>query len=122
MIPNTRKVGLEGVKFNASVGYFEEERILKNDFLVDIYVVFEANDKTENLHHTVDYSHLYQICDHFFKVGAMLIETVGKSILEEVKKYYPFVDIISIKIQKLNPPIKAEIKNSFVELTYQKVS
>ncbi len=120
MIPNIRKLGLEGVKFNSPVGYFEEERILKNNFLVDVYVVFEANGKTESLHNTIDYTHLYQICEHFFKMGAMLIETVGQNILDEIKQNYPFVDTICIKINKLNPPVKAEIQNSFIELTYQK--
>jgi dihydroneopterin aldolase len=33
---------------------------------------------------------------------------------------YPFLKEVHIKINKLNPPINAEIKNSFIELNYSK--
>ncbi len=117
-----RKVGLSGVKFNAAVGYFLEERIVKNNFLVDIYVLFEQDDDTltETLAQTLDYSLLYSICAIAFEKETLLIETVAQIILDKVKVDFPFVDEINICIKKLNPPIKAQIEYSYIELNYKK--
>jgi dihydroneopterin aldolase len=118
----TRRVGLEGVKFNASIGFFEEERILKNNFLVDVDVLFTQNDvsETEDLSQTVDYGLLYQICEKAFAEETLLIETVAQKILVEIQTGFSFIDEIHIKIKKLNPPIKAQIQHSFIEINYKK--
>lgn len=118
----TRRVGLEGVKFNAAIGFFEEERIFKNNFLVDVSVLFvqENATVTEDLSQTVDYSDLYQICKQAFAQETLLMETLAHKILTGIKTFYPFVDEINIKIKKLNPPLKATIKHSYIELNYKK--
>lgn len=116
------KVGLAGVKFNAAIGYFPEERILKNNFLVDLQVLFnQAEDQdTDDLSQTVNYTSLYDICATEFKQETLLIETVAQAILNAVKRDFPLVSEITICIKKLNPPIKAEIAYSFIELNYKK--
>ena len=116
------KVGLAGVKFNAAIGYFPEERILKNNFLVDLQVLFnQAEDQdTDDLSQTVNYTSLYDICATEFKQETLLIETVAQAILNAVKRDFPLVSEIAICIKKLNPPIKAEIAYSFIELNYKK--
>jgi len=118
----TRRVGLEGVKFNAPIGFFEEERILKNNFLVDVDVLFIQDDvsETEDLSQTVDYGLLYQICEKAFAEETLLIETVAQKILVDIQTCFSFIDEIHIKIKKLNPPIKAQIQHSFIELNYKK--
>lgn len=118
-----RQVGLEGIRFVSPIGFFEEERILKNEFLVNISVSFDLDDlhhNNEDLKNTVDYSQLYAICEFYFKNEYKLIESVAREIMEDIKSKYPFVDNINLRINKLNPPIKAEIRNSFVELNYSK--
>jgi dihydroneopterin aldolase len=116
-----RKVALEEVKFNAAIGFFEEERILKNNFLFSAYVCYTLHHQqdTDNLNQTVDYSKLYDIAKHHFSKEAKLLEYVAHGILDDILAVYPFLENISIQIKKLNPPIQAEIKNSLVELTYQ---
>ncbi|WP_036692927.1 dihydroneopterin aldolase [Pedobacter glucosidilyticus] len=116
-----RKIALEEVKFNAPIGFFEEERILKNNFLFSAYVSYTVQHQqdTDNLEHTVDYSKLYDIAKHHFSKEAKLLEHVAHGILNDIVATYPFLEHINIQIKKLNPPIKAEIKNSLVELIYQ---
>lgn len=124
MSKTTRRVGLEGIKFNAAIGFFEEERIFKNNFLVDVDVLFtqdeEVEHETENLSKTVDYSILFQICELEFAKETLLIETVAQNILYQIKTSFSFVDEIKVKIKKLNPPLKAQIQHSFIELNYTK--
>ncbi|OAQ40667.1 hypothetical protein A5893_06925 [Pedobacter psychrophilus] len=116
-----RKIGLEGVKFNAAIGYFKEERIFKNNFLVDVFVSFEDKASIDDdLKNTINYVSLYEICALSFEKETNLIETVAQEILENIKNKFPVLEQINIKIKKLNPPIKAQIQNSFVELNYFK--
>ncbi|MBK0381909.1 dihydroneopterin aldolase [Pedobacter sp. SD-b] len=116
-----RKVGLEGVKFNAAIGFYEEERIFKNNFLVDVSVAFEDDDLVkDDLKNTVNYVSLFDICNQSFSKEAQLIETVAQEILQNIKQEFTFVDHINIKIKKLDPPVKAQIQNSFVALDYTK--
>ncbi|WP_304062551.1 dihydroneopterin aldolase [Pedobacter glucosidilyticus] len=118
-----RKIALEEVKFNAPIGFFEEERILKNNFLFSAYVSYTPNhlrvQDTDDLEHTVDYSKIYDIAKHHFSKEAKLLEHVAHGILNDIVATYPFLEHINIQIKKLNPPIQAEIKNSLVELIYQ---
>ena len=118
----TRRVGLEGVKFNAAIGFFEEERIFKNNFLVDVDVLFTQMDniQTEDLSQTIDYSLLYDICEQKFAKESLLIETVAQQILNKIISDFSFVEEVRVKIRKLNPPLKSQIKHSFIELNYQK--
>jgi len=118
----TRRVGLEGVKFNAAIGFFEEERIFKNNFLVDVDVLFTQNDntQTEDLSQTLDYSLLFDICEQEFAKESLLIETVAQQILNKIISDFSFVEKVHVKIKKLNPPLKAQIQHSFIELNYQK--
>lgn len=117
-----RTVGLEGVRFIAAIGFFEEELTLKNEFIVNVSVSFDitTTDDTDNLENTVDYSQLYDICNLYFKQEFKLIEAAAHAILNKLVENYPFLKEIYIRIDKLNPPINAEIKSSFVELNYIK--
>lgn len=118
----TRKIGLEDIKFKAAIGLYREERILKNDFIVNIWAEMEVSESESNadeLSNTVDYVKLYDICKNAFDKERKLLEPVAQEILSEIIKSFRFVDKAYVKIQKLNPPVQAEIARSFVELTYK---
>lgn len=116
-----RKVGLEDVKFLAPIGFYEEERLLKNIFLVNIWVEIPGNKQgdTENLENTIDYTVLYDICAVEFSKPAKLIETVAQQIIDHIINQFPFVKAVCLKINKQNPPIKGELQSSFVEFFYR---
>jgi dihydroneopterin aldolase len=114
------KVGLSGVKFNAPIGFFAEERLLKNNFIVDVFVCFHAAEINDELAQTINYVTLYQICEDNFKQENKLIETLAQQILNQIINQFADLQQINIKIKKLNPPIKAEIQYSFVELNYNR--
>lgn len=115
-------VGLNGAKFNAAIGWYPEERILKNNFVVDLSVSFNAVRPftDENLDASVDYMLLHQICDDVFKKEGKLIETAAQNIIDQIIEKVDVVQEVSITIKKLNPPVKAQIESSFVHLNYKK--
>lgn len=115
-------VGLNGAKFNASIGWYNEERIFKNNFIVDLSVNFTADKpfSDNNLEQSIDYMALHEICKQVFAEEAKLIESVAQTILDKIVDKFAVVKEVVVKIEKLNPPVKAQIESSFVQLSYKK--
>lgn len=115
-------IGLNGAKFKAPIGWYPEERIFKNEFLVDLSVSFEPSLPfiDDDLDASVDYMLLYQICEEVFGKETKLIETVAQAIINQIIEQIPLMQKVSIQIKKLNPPVKAQIASSFVQLTFEK--
>lgn len=115
-------IGLNGAKFNAAIGWYPEERIFKNNFIVDLSVTFitKATFADDNLNESVDYMQLHEICNEVFNQEAKFIESVAQKIIDKIVDKFPVVQEVVVKIEKLNPPVKAQIKSSFVQLSYKK--
>jgi len=117
-----RKIGLEDIIFSAAIGLYEEERIIKNKFIANVWVEIEVSksEYSDDLENTINYVSLYDICKQAFSRERKLIEPVAHEILSEIIKDFNFVNAAFVKIEKLNPPIRAEIAKSFIELNYRK--
>ena len=117
-----RKIGLEDIVFSAAIGLYEEERIIKNKFITNVWVEIEVSESEYNdeLENTINYVSLYDICKQAFSKERKLIEPVAHEILSDILKEFSFVIAAFVKIEKLNPPIQAEIAKSFIELNYKK--
>lgn len=115
-------IGINGAKFNAAVGWYPEERIVKNDFLVDLSVSFLVKKafSDDSLEDSIDYMQLHEICNNAFAVETKLIETVAQKIVDQIIAGFAVVEEVSIKIQKLNPPVRAQIESSFVQLNFKR--
>ena len=116
------KIALHGAEFFAYHGFYTEERKLGTCFLVDMEVSFTpVGDLTEdNLSHTVNYEHLYEIACDEMKQTKKLIDTVAQAILNRIKAKYPFAEKIKVSIKKLNPPLGCKVADSNVVITYNK--
>jgi len=115
-------IGLNGARFNAAIGWYPEERVLKNNFVVDLSVSFESQTSftDDSLTNSVDYMLLHEICRQVFNKEAKLIETVAQQIIDEIVEQFEEVLEVSVTIKKLSPPIKAQIESSFVQLVFKK--
>ena len=116
------KVGLQGIQFFAYHGFYPEERVAGNNFVVDVEVQFVQPDDftTDELAHTVNYEQLYAITELQMQHTRKLLETVVQGIVNDVKAQWPFVKVIRASVKKLNPPVKGNVACSFVEITYHK--
>ncbi|PWG82093.1 dihydroneopterin aldolase [Pararcticibacter amylolyticus] len=114
-----KKIGLEGIRFFAFHGFYPEEQVLGNEFMVDIItemqVVHDGNDELED---TVNYEKLYEIAESEMKNTRKLLETVALSIIERIKELFPDIDTIRVSIRKMRLPLSGEINNSLVEFNY----
>jgi len=116
------KVGLQGVRFFAYHGFYAEERVDGNDFVVDVDVEFlqQQHFNTDEIAHTVNYETLYLITEKHMNITRKLLETVVQGIIDEIKSVYPFAEAIRVSLKKLDPPLNGDVECSFVQITYHK--
>ena len=87
-----QRVALQDVRFFAPIGFFEEERIVGNEFYVDVSVSFPfGNDDAENLANTLNYAELYELVCSVMQQERKLLESAAQEILEGIRKSYAFV-------------------------------
>jgi len=93
-------------KLNCPIGYYEEERILGNDFELEIWARRKINEmeKFEDLTHSVNYELVSQLIDFEMKKEALYIEKVCKNIFDQVKKL-SHDHFWTVKIKKLSVPL-----------------
>lgn len=111
-------VALKDVKFFALHGYYPEEQLTGNHFLVSAEVTFLPSGDSENLDHTVNYEVINTIMSEEMQRTQKMLETVIKNIMNRILESYPFLLTMEIGIKKLHPPMPGEIGHSFVQLRY----
>ncbi|MET3113484.1 dihydroneopterin aldolase [Pedobacter sp. CG_S7] len=111
-------VALKDVKFFALHGYYPEEQLIGNHFLVSASVTFLPSEDSEALQHTVNYEVLNTIMIQQMQRTQQLLETVVKNILHQILDAFPFLLTIEVGIKKLNPCMPGAVNHSFVQLHY----
>ncbi|WP_316766633.1 dihydroneopterin aldolase [Pedobacter frigiditerrae] len=111
-------VALKDVKFYAYHGFYPEEQLTGNHFLVDVEVTFTPFGETEDLQHTVNYEVINTIITKAMQETQKLLETVVKNIIDELISTYSFLATAVVGIRKIHPMMPGEIGRSFVQLSY----
>lgn len=111
-------VALRDVKCHALHGYYPEEQLIGNVFLVTVEVTFTPDPDTENIQKTVNYELLNTIILEEMATTRKMLETVVQNILSRVLHNYTFLLSAEVSIKKMHPPMPGEINHSFVQLKY----
>jgi len=111
-------VALKDVKCFALHGYYPEEQLIGNHFVVDLETEFTPQGFDDELAQTVNYEDLNSIIREEMKHTQKLLETVLKNIISKVIELYPFVEMVNVSMKKLSPPMPGQIGHSFVKLSY----
>ncbi|MFK7949458.1 MAG: dihydroneopterin aldolase [Saprospiraceae bacterium] len=114
------KVALEGMKFHAFHGFYEEEAIIGNHFLLDVLVETDFSDasQSDNLVETVNYESIYNVCTEVMTQRFKLLEKIAEMICSKLKALYPNIQLITVKVRKLNPPFGGDVASALIELTH----
>ena len=113
MLMNGR-ISLEGLELHAFHGVYPHERESGNWFEVDISVetnILEGAIK-DDLEKTVNYETLYQIVKEEMEVPSKLLETVAEKIVARVINDLRQVEMVELKIAKINPPIGGKCRKA----------
>lgn len=113
------QVHLNDLRFHAFHGIHPEERVLGNEYIVQVSAGFhEKSGVIHSIADTVNYTDLYDIVLERMNVPTPLLETVIMEIGEEIHREFPFLRSLSISIRKAHPPIEGFIGSA--EVTWQK--
>ena len=117
-------IALEGMQFYAYHGVYEEEQIIGNNFVVDIYITTNHDKalKEDNIFETINYETVYLVCEAEMKKTVKLLETLVDRIVSALKHQFDSIQEVSIKITKKNPIPGARVANSSIETAESFVS
>ena len=101
-------IALEGMKFYAFHGVYEAERVLGNDYVVDVIVETgiaapSASDSIADA--IINYEPVFQICLVEMSKPRNLLEAVVGSIIRNMKIQFPFMKSVRVRVRKMNPPV-----------------
>ena len=109
---------LNNLHFHGYHGLFEEEKIIGNEFLVNVEIGLSNEQKIDELNQTIDYSKVYEIIKDIMKTPTPLLETIVANISDAIYAYNKNIKEINIKIEKKHPPIQNFMGN--VAVSYKK--
>jgi 7,8-dihydroneopterin aldolase/epimerase/oxygenase len=97
---------IQTTKLNCPIGYYKEERILGNDFELEISARRKCNEmeQFDDLAHSVNYELVSKIIDMEMKKENLYIEKVCHTIFGEIKELSK-EHFWTVKIKKLTVPL-----------------
>lgn len=113
------KIALEGMQFYAYHGVYEEEQIIGNNFMVDIYIEtsYGAAAETDDIQDTLNYETVYLVIQTEMKKTVRLLETLIENIIHSLKYQFSSIQEVKLRIRKQNPIPGHRVGSSFVEET-----
>ena len=106
------------MRFYAYHGCFEEEQKIGTHFIVDATLTYDAEAAVmdDNVEKSVNYQLVYKTIQRVMDEPRHLIETVADHIVREIKRDFPQVEKVTVKLCKLNPPLDGKTEYVAVEM------
>jgi dihydroneopterin aldolase len=87
-------------------GIYEEEKLLGNEFELDIIVKHSPKQlPVKHLPDTIDYIAVYELVKNRMAIPTPLLETLATDIAKQVLEQFALAEAVSISIHKLHPPV-----------------
>lgn len=109
-------ITLNNLTFFSFHGVHEEERILGNEYEVNVSISYKTEEKITALEQTVNYTSVYELIKQRMAIPAALLETLAQDLAQQIHKLDLRITTITVAIEKKNPPI-SNIEGS-VGVTY----
>ena len=110
---------LNGLRFYAYHGCFEEERSIGTHFVVDL--AFETDtlraQRSDNIADTVSYLDVYQVVKREMAKPSHLLEHVADRVGEALLQEFPAIEHVRVRVSKMNPPLGGHLDSVSVEIT-----
>lgn len=101
---------LQNVRFHAFHGVLEQERVVGNDYVVNVDIAYDFRQamKTDRLDDTINYAEVYELVKKEMEIPSQLLEHVVHRIGEKLMEAYPTIQEVFLNLRKLNPPFGAD--------------
>lgn len=112
------KIYLRNVRFHVFHGVLPQERIVGNDYLVNLVLDYDFSSamKTDDLQGTLNYAEVYQKVREEMVVPSKLLEHVAGRIAHRLFSDFPEIQKLQLSITKVNPPMGADSDGAGVEV------
>ena len=112
------RIAINGMRFYAHQGCFDEERAIGTHFVVDICMEVDtrAAEVSDNIADTVNYLEVYQVVKREMETPSNLLERVARRVGEAVMSQFTDTMSVVVKISKLNPPLGGQMESVSVEV------
>ena len=112
------KIYLRNVRFHAFHGVLPQERIVGNDYLVNLVLDYDFSSamQTDKLQGTLNYAEVYQKVREEMAVPSKLLEHVAGRIAHRLFSDFPEIQKLQLSITKVNPPMGADSDGAGVEV------
>ncbi|PKB70489.1 MAG: dihydroneopterin aldolase [SAR202 cluster bacterium Io17-Chloro-G6] len=110
-LPPADRIILEGMRFYGFHGVNPEERVLGQEYLVDLTVEMDLSraGMTDRLEDTISYAHIYRSVREVMEGEPRnLLENAAQAVADRVLMDFP-VDSVSVRVKKPHPPIRGSI-------------
>jgi len=113
------RITLENMEFHAYHGCLEHEQQLGNTFIVTLSMEFDTSlaGATDELVHTLNYQLVYDVVKAQMKIPSKLIEHVGQRIVDTLFAAFPQIQVLAVKLSKMNPPLGGKVDSVTIELS-----
>lgn len=112
------QIELTDMKFYAYHGAFPQETMVGNTFVVDLTITapLQRAVESDELADTINYATVYALIEREMDQPSKLIEHAAGRILASLKKNFPEIQHIRLKLSKQNPPFGGDIRYASVIL------
>lgn len=99
-------IQLHNIILHAYHGLYAEEKVLGNDFELNITVSYVPKKlPVQHISDTIDYVAVYELAKKRMALPTPLLETVVTEMGEEILAQFSLAEEVSISIRKIHPPI-----------------
>ena len=113
-------IALEGMRFHAKHGFYEEEQILGNWFVVDVQITTNMIPE-DDLAHIINYETVYEICRIVMEMPTKLLESLVERIIAGLSRQFRSIQKVAVSVKKENPPLGGQVAYSRVEYSTAKI-
>ena len=113
-IPQSDRIILEGMRFYGFHGVNPEERVLGQEYLVDLTVELDLGraGRTDRLEDTISYTRIYRAVKDVMEGDSRnLLEAAAQAIADRVLSEFP-VESVGVRVMKPHPPIRGSVIES----------
>ncbi len=106
------------MEFRSFHGFYAEEQMIGNTFIVDLTLTLSQNnaENTDDLSHTINYEQVYKIVKREMEITSKLLEHVAHRIKSAIKIEFPTLLEIEITLKKMNPPLGGKVNFVAIKL------
>lgn len=103
---------IEGLSIFARHGVEVQERMVGNEFEIDLTLVFGASRAmlSDAVEYTISYADVIEDIKEVMCQRSDLLEHVAGRIVEMIKKKYPTVKSGILVLYKVHPPVSAQLR------------